>query len=531
MNKLIISTACAATLALTALAAHPGSAHAQGKRASLVWGDQLPAGLDPHAIYDVPMQYVLLNVYDGLYRYIGNPPELKPWLAESHTVSDDGLTWTFKIKPGVKFHDGSELTAADVAYSFQRVLGMKRGPAGAFLPVLKSEKVTAPDKLTVKFQLEKPYAPFLATVPLVAVVNAKLVKANEKDGDWGSGWLANNAAGSGAYSIDPASYVPREKLDLARNKDHFFGWSDNPKPIDSVQSRPVKETSTRVLALMRGDLDSTDSYLPTDQVERVAKNATTAVARDESMRVFIIRMNNKKPPFDNVDFRRCVSQSFNYDGFIKVILKGYAERNAGPIPKNLWGTPADLKGYAFDLKKAKADCDKAKTAGAPVDREIEIHTQSELDQTLQAAQLLQSDLKKIGIKAKITPNQWPNLTSSTGKPETTPDMWIHWISTYFVDPENWIGQTYDSQFHGTWKASSWYSNAKVDALLREARSISDQAKRSKLYEDASRIVVDEAADIWVYNTVQLRGLTKRVEGYKFSPIGGGGDLRYMSLKD
>ena len=113
--------------------------------------------------------------------------------------------------------------------------------------------------------------------------------------------------------------------------------------------------------------------------------------------------------------------------------------------------------------------------------------------------------------------------------DTTPDMWVHWVSTYFVDPENWIGQMYDSQFHGTWKASSWYKNDKVDQLLREARSSTDQSKRQALYEEASRIVVAEAADIWIYNTVQIRGISARVSGYKFSPVGSGAEFRHMSI--
>ena len=88
---------------------------------------------------------------------------------------------------------------------------------------------------------------------------------------------------------------------------------------------------------------------------------------------------------------------------------------------------------------------------------------------MQAAQLFQSNLAEVGINLKIVGDTWGNMTQNAGKPETTPDMWVHWISTYFVDPENWVGQMYDSQFHGTWKASCWYSNAKVDALLRQAR--------------------------------------------------------------
>lgn len=511
--------------------AAPLTAAAQQDKQALVWGENLPAGLDPHAIFDVPMQLVLLNMYDTLYRYIGNPPKLEPWLAASHTVSEDGLTWNFKLVPGVKFQDGSPLTANDVVYSFRRLLGMKRGPAGAFLPVLKPEGVTAPDAETVRFVLDKPYAPFLAAMPLVAIVNQKLVEASVKDNDFGSAWLSANGAGSGVYSADPATYRPREALDLLRFKDHFKGWAHNPKPIDIVRSRPVAETSTRVLALMRGEIDATDSYLPTDQVERVEKNARTRVARDESMRVFIIRMNNKKPPFDNVNARKCFASAFNYEGFNNVILKGLVDRNPGPNPRNLWGSPPDLKGYKYDMAAAKAFCDKAKAEGAKLDREVEIHIQSELEQTSQSAQMFQADLQKLGIKMKIVPSTWPQITSATTKPETSPDLWIHWVSTYFVDPENWIGQMYDSQFHGTWKASAYYANPKVDELLRKARSTSVQAERQKLYEQATAQVVEDSPDIWVYNTIQLRGLSKRVQGYQFSPVGSGGDFRWMSLAE
>ena len=118
------------------------------------------------------------------------------------------------------------------------------------------------------------------------------------------------------------------------------------------------------------------------------------------------------------------------------------------------GHPKDVKGYDYDLKKAKEFCDKAKAEGAPMKRPIEIHVQSENEQSVQAAQLFQSDLAQIGINLKVVGDIWSNITTNTAKPETTPDLWVHWVSTYFVDPENWVGQMYDSQFHGTWKASA-----------------------------------------------------------------------------
>ena len=261
-----------------------GSAPAFSAGDELVWGDTLPKGLDPHVVYDVPMQVFMLNTYDGLYRYTGNPPELTPWLAESHTVSDDGRTWQFKLRTGITFHDGSPLTADDVAYSFQRLLTMGKGPSGALKPVLKAENVSKVDDLTVQFKLDRAYAPFLATMPLVSIVNQDLLKANEKDGDFGAAWLASNEAGSGAYALDAKTYRPQELADLYRNKTHFYGWDDNKKPIDVVRAHPVQETSTRVLALLRGDVHATDGYLPTDQVTRVEKADGVHVRKDESMR-------------------------------------------------------------------------------------------------------------------------------------------------------------------------------------------------------------------------------------------------------
>jgi peptide/nickel transport system substrate-binding protein len=523
--RLWTSAIAAAVVALGLVTSPP--TRAEG---TLVWGDNPPASMDPHAIFDVPMQFVLLNVYDGLYRYVGNPPELVPWLAESHTVSDDGLTWDFTLREGATFHDGSTITTEDVVYSFQRLLGMAQAPAGAFKPILSADNVSAVDDRTVRFVLDKPYAPFLAAVPIVAIVNPRVLKEHEQNGDWGAAWLASNEAGSGAYVFDPTTYRPQEVIDLERYKDHFMGWEDNPNPIDTVKARDVKETSTRVLALIKGEIDATDSYLPTDQVERIEQEDGVHVAQDESMRIFVIRMNNTKSPFDNANARKCFAHAFNYEGFIQDILKGYAVRDPAPLPNNLWGYPEDVAGYDYDLEKAKEYCDKARAEGADLDRPIELHIQSQLEQTTQAAQLFQSDLLKLGINVQFVANLWPNLTASTAKPETTPDMWIHWVSTYFVDPENWIGQMYDSQFRGTWKASSWYQNDEVDRLLREARATTEQAKRAELYEQAARIVVEDSPDIWVYNTVQLRGLSDRVKGYKFSPVGSGGEIRYMSVE-
>src|SRR5437667_88895 len=133
----------------------------------LVPGWDLPANIDPHQVLDVPAENVAFNLYDNLFRYENNPPEIVPWLAESHTVSPDGLVWEFKLRPGAKFHDGVEVTAADVVFSFQRLLKIGKAPAAPFLPVLKGDNITAADPRTVRIKLEKPYGPFFSAVPMV----------------------------------------------------------------------------------------------------------------------------------------------------------------------------------------------------------------------------------------------------------------------------------------------------------------------------------------------------------------------------
>lgn len=291
---------------------------------TFVSGFGLPFNLDPHQVYDVPMQAMMLNAYDNLYRYQNDPPVIVPWLAESHSVTEDGLVWDFRLRSGVTFHDGTEVTADDVVYSFRRMLALGMAPAGAFLPILKPDKVTAPDKLTVRFELSTAYAPFLAAIPGVSIVNLRQVRANEKDDDWGRAWLASNGAGSGAYRIVPEGYRPLEYLDMVRFEQHFMGWKSNPKPVGKIAWRPTKETSTRVLALLNGTLDCTDTNLPADQVQAINASKIAFVQQDNVMRTFVVRMNNARPPFNNLNARRCFAHAFNYMGFINEILGGHA---------------------------------------------------------------------------------------------------------------------------------------------------------------------------------------------------------------
>src|SRR6266850_8350330 len=248
-------------LAMVGLTAAPAPAETR-----FVFANESPYDtMDPHAAFDVGRVAVRLNLYDGLYRWLDNPPKLEPWLAESHTVSPDGLTYTFKLRRGARFHDGAEITAEDVRYSIERILALKKGAAALLATMVAPGTTRALDRHTVQFALIKPAAIFLAVVPEVHVVNSALLKKNEKDGDWGAAWLTSNDAGSGSYML--TRYDPAIGFIAKRFAGHFHPWGG--KYIDEIEFRLVKEDNTRVLGMIKGDYQGTGGYLPNDQVKRL----------------------------------------------------------------------------------------------------------------------------------------------------------------------------------------------------------------------------------------------------------------------
>jgi ABC-type transport system substrate-binding protein len=474
--------------------------------------------VDPHAAFDVGRVAVRLNVYDGLMRWEDNPAVLKPWAAESHTISPDGLTYTFKLRHGVKFHDGSEVKAQDVVYSLDRILAVGKGAASLFKSMVEPGAAKAVDDHTVTFTLKKPSAIFLAIVPEIHIVNAALIKKNESGGDWGQAWLSKNAAGSGAYKLtqfDPAIGFVAERF-----PDHFKGWG--PKFIDEIEFRGVKDTNTRVLGLLRGDFQGIGGYLQTDQLDRIKKSGNAQILEAESMRVMMAQFNVTRPPLNDVHVRRAINYAFDYDGFDNDILGGLVQRNPTPLPNTIWGVPKDVKGYSFDIAKAKAELAQA---SVKIDKPIELAFLTGFQQSEQAAQLLQNGLTKVGIQSKVVGYPWPTIVEKFKDANTTPDVSIYWISTYYADPHNWVGEMFSSATAGTFKNASHYKNAKVDELLDKALRSTSQAERAKLYEEVTRIVVDEAAGLWIYNTKWYGPYAAKLKGIAFCPIGNAQEMR------
>ena len=474
--------------------------------------------VDPHAAFDVGRVAVRLNIYDGLMRWQNNPAVLEPWVAESYTIAPDGLTYTFKMRHGVKFHDGTEMKAQDVVYSLDRILAVGKGAASLFKTMVEPGAARALDDYTVEFKLKKPSAIFLSVVPEIHIVKAALVKKNESGGDWGQAWLSKNSAGSGAYKL--TQFDPAVGFVAERFPEHFKSWG--PKWIDEIEFRGVKDTNTRVLGLLRGDFQGIGGYLQTDQLNRIKANGNAQVLEAESMRVMMAQFNMTRAPITDVHVRRAINYAFDYDGFDNDILGGLVERNPTPLPNTIWGVPKDVKGYSFDIGKAKAELTQAKVK---IDRPIELAFLTGFQQSEQAAQLLQNGLTKAGLQSKVVGYPWPTIVEKFKDPGTTPDVSVYWISTYYADPHNWVGEMFSSSTAGTFKNAAHYKNPKVDELLDKALRSTDQAERAKFYEQATRIVVDDAAGLWIYNTKWYGPYSSKIKGIVFCPIGSAQEMR------
>ena len=477
--------------------------------------------LDPHQVFDIGRIAIRLNMYDALTRWVDNPPQLEMWLVDTPDISADGKTYSFKLRPNVKFHDGSAMTADDVVYSMERILALKKGAYGLFKDIVAPGSTKALDTRTVQFNLITPFAVFLAILSELWVVNSKVVKQNAKGDDWGAEWLSRNEAGSGGYRL--RRFDAAVGFQAQRFEGHFMPWGKN--PVDDAEFRVVMETATRVLGVMKGEFNTTDGYLPAEQLARMKASGNVKTWEAESIRTFYFIINHWKAPLNDVNMRRAISYCFDYDGFNNNILGGTVVRNSGIIPNPMWGAPKDLPGYTYDIDKAKHHLSLVK---GPI-RPLQIGAMAGYPQSEQAAQLLQAGCAKAGIEVKIVAEPYTTIAPKLSDRERAHDLIPLWRSAYFADPHNWTGFLFNSSNFDAGNAS-YYKNARVDELCTKALEVTDQAQRQAMYEEVSRILVDEAAGIFINNTKYHGPFTKNVKNIRFCPIGDAQDLRFIEME-
>lgn len=424
-------------------------------------------------------------------------------LAESWTVSEDGKVWDFTLKPGNMFSDGAVVDAAAVKFSFERLQKLAQGPSEAFPAGMTIDVV---DPLTVRFTLPEAFAPFLYTLANggAAIVNPA-VMAQEKDGDMGQGWLSANTAGSGAYML--ASWEKGQSIKMVPNP-HYGG--DAPA-LKAVEVRIVPDASARRLALVAGDLDIAES-LPVDQTEALAGTAGVKVETYPSLLVTYLYLNNAKAPFDNVEARKAIVEAIDTQGIIEGIMMGQAAPLNGPIPEGMWGYDATIPPVTQDIAAAKAKFKDLGLAGQTLTFAL-----SDRDAAWPMIGLaVQANLAEAGVNVKLESSANASFRDRLGAGDF--QIAIGNWSPDFADPFMFMNYWFDSAKKGLSGNRSFYSNPKVDDLVRAAAVETDQAKREALYQEAQKIVVDEAGYVYLFQRSTQLAMGDAVQGYAFNPM-------------
>jgi peptide/nickel transport system substrate-binding protein len=488
--------------------------------------------MDPADHYDVARSMARLNFYDGLVRWRGNPPRMELWLAEAFEGSSDAKKWTYRLRKGAKFHNGDEVTAEDVVYSLERLLGLGTGSGGLFKSYVEPGTTRALGRYGVEFNLKQSFAPFPSITHDIYILNQRVLKKHEKDGDWGNKWLAVNGThlgedgvGTGSYTVE--SYDPSRGFDGIKFKDHFRAW-DHPH-MEKIGLRTVHETASRILGLMKGDYHAEVGYLPYDQIEKIKGSPEVRIIVEPSMRLFYCHFHHLKAPTSDLHVRRGICHAFDYKSWVHDVMHDMVERNIGPVPRPMWGSlkPEDMM-YDYDLDKAKAEFAKA---------EVDIKKYEPITQLIhlgfptltEGSQLLQAGLNKIGVKTKIEALSWPQCAAIMADQEKCPP--ISWIfqSTMYPDPDNW-SRLLSKKYWGTIFGASFYTNPQVEQLLEQANSVPDRKKREPLIRQALLIGERDAAQLNVHNEKWTGTVSKNLEGVRFCPVGDMNEYRWLYWK-
>lgn len=463
--------------------------------------------MDPAVTMDNSTWKVTYPAYEHLVAYKGSTTDLKPELAKSWKVSDNGKVWTFQIDPGHKFADGSSVDAKAVKFSFDRVLKINKGPAGYFAQV---KKVEAPSKMTVRFTLKIPYAPFLSTLATNAssIVNPKVMD-HAKNGDMGQAYLANHTMGSGAYQVE--SHVKGQSVTLTLNPDYAGSQPEITKAIFQV----VADPSAQRLQIEKGEADIAEG-IPADQLKEMEGTKGVTILDKPSFTVDYVYINVGKkgaPALKKELVRQAMSYAVDYQGIIKASQQGYAEQMRGPIPKGMWGHDANLKQYHTDLKKAKQLMAKADVGDV---KPLTLLYSDHWPWWPTEALSIQASLKKIGIPVKLKKTEYATMRSLLDKGAF--DLSLGTWSPDFADPYMFMNFWYDSDFGGLAGNRSFYSNPKVDKLIRTAAKVTDKSERTKLYQEAQRIVVNDPPYIYLYQKHFRLPIRSNIKGLVFNPM-------------
>ncbi len=518
-------------LVAVALAALTPMAQAATPGDTLVIAKQIDdiISLDPAEAYELSGIEVLANSYDRIMRF--EPTDvnkLVPGVAESVIVSDDGRTFTFKIRPGQTFSSGNPITAGDAAWSLRRVIMLEKNPVFLVsqLGWTKDnidQMVTAPDDSTLVVKIDVDFAPSLVYALLGSVVGSvvdqKVAMEHEKDGDFGNGWLKNNSAGSGAYVIK--SWTPNEAVMLEANPNYRGG----PAALKRVVIRHIPEASAQRLALEKGDVDIADNLTP-DQIAAIEGNADLTVTTIPQALLYYIGLNQKQKELQDPKVRQALRYLVDYDGMANSFLKGAAQVHQSFWASGFWAA-LDDNPYTFDPAKAKA---LLAEAGYPDGFTLDLDAPN-FAPFVNMAQSIQSTFAQGGVTVNIVSSEMaPMLTKYRAREHQA--LMVYWGPDY-MDPhtnaDGFVTNIDNTDAATGGKPLAWrnsWENPELVKATADAAKEPDEETRKADYIELQKKVLDEGPYIIMFQSISQRADRSNVKGYV---QGSSSDVTYYNL--
>lgn len=445
-----------------------------------------PDQLDPHRTSAYFSFQVLENVFDTLVEPDENL-EMQPALAESWDVSEDQLTWTFNLREGVTFHDGSDFTSEDVVYSYTRIIDEELSNAWKFAAV---ENIEAVDEYTVDITVAQPTPNLLSNIggfKGMSIVSQENVE---------SGDILTSPIGTGPFSV--ASYSSGQSIVLDANPDY---WGGAPS-VAGVEFRFISEPSTALAALRSGEIDWT-STVPPQNVAELEGDSALNISVVPSNDYWYLALNQNEEPWDDVRVRQAIAFAIDREAILQAVSYGTAVENQLAIPEqSVWFTEYD--NYSYDVEQAQALLDDAGFEGGTLD----FLATSDYPETITAAQIIASNLEPLGISVEIRQPDFSTWLDeqNTGNFDL---LMMGWLGN--IDPDDF----YYSQHHSEGGSNAQgYSNPEVDELLDDARIELDQETRADLYSQAATIIADEASYIYLYNPAVIQAWNTALGDYE-----------------
>ena len=510
----------AALLASTAMAGLSPAA-AQTPKDTVVMAKQIDdiISLDPAEVFEFSGGEVTGNTYDRLIAFdLKDVSKLYGVIAQSWTISEDGKTYTFKLKPGIKFHSGNALTAADVVYSIERAVKLNKSPGFIITQFgIKKENVLdvvkATDDMTVTITVDKPYAPsfFLncMTADVASIVDSKLVKANEKNGDFGNEWLKKNSAGSGAYVL--RSWRANEQYAVEANPN----WVGGTPKMKRVIVRHVAEPASQRLLLEKGDIDFARN-LHKDALTAIKSNGDIQVQQGDKGYILYLGLNSKNPNLAKPEVREALKWLTDYDAIEKNIVQGTFQAHQSFLPKGFLGAISD-KPYKYDLAKGKELLAKA---GLKDGFTVTMDVRS-VNPISDIAQAIQAQWAQAGVKLELIPGD--GKATLTKYRARTHDIYIGQWGPDYQDPHT-NAETFaineDNKDDARSKTLAWRNSWDIGDMTKKTLANvleRDTAKRKATYEELQREHQKTSPFVIMFQQIEVAAHRKSVSGFQIGP--------------